>query len=83
MSSIWKLIYDLDYWLYIGTADDLVNCPDNRKEYQHLVQELKEKSTPLEKIPATVLVMLKKEAELPFYKSRTFWRNLLILLRIV
>lgn len=74
MISIWKLIYDLDYWLHIGTGDDIVNCPDNRPEFQHLVKEFKAQNVPADKIPGKVLIRLKQEAELPWYKRPTFWR---------
>lgn len=73
MISIWKLIYDLEYWIHIGTGDDIVNCPGNRREFQHLVNEQKELETPTEKIPGKVLIALHKEASLPFWKRRTFW----------
>lgn len=71
MISIWKLIYELDYWLHIGTGDDIVNCPDNRPEYQHLVSMMKRTDTPHENIPGLVLIALKKETELPFWKQPT------------
>lgn len=73
MTSIWKLIYDLEYWIFIQTADDIVNCPDNRKEFQHLVKEFQSLKTPVENIPAKVLIRLKQEADLPFWKRPTFW----------
>lgn len=72
--SIWKLIYDLEYWLHIGTGDDIVRSPDNRPEFQHLVKHYRALHVEDEKIPAKVLVHLKKEAQLPFYRSETFWR---------
>jgi hypothetical protein len=73
MISIWKLIYDLEYWIHIQTADDIVNCPDNRREFQHLVREFQDLKTPVEQIPGKVLVRLKREADLPFWKRPTFW----------
>jgi hypothetical protein len=73
MISIWKLIYDLEYWIHIHTDDDIVNCPDNRREYQHLVQEFKASNIPAEKIPGKVLVRLKKEAELSWLRRPTTW----------
>lgn len=76
MTSIWKLIYELEYWLHIGTGADIVDCPDNRPEYQHLVSKLKAKHVPKEKIPTEVLLEMKKEAELPFYRRPTFWHLL-------
>jgi hypothetical protein len=71
MTSIWKLIYDLEYWIHIQTDDDIVNCPDNRREYQHLVQEFKALKTPVEKIPGKVLIRLKEEADMPWFKRPT------------
>lgn len=73
MISIWKMIYDLEYWIHIQTGDDIVRCPDNRGEYQHLVQKFRAQKMEDEKIPANVLVALKAEAELPFWKRPTFW----------
>jgi len=73
MNSIWKMIYDLEYWIHIQTADDIINCPDNRREFQHLVQEFQALKTPVEQIPGKVLIRLKQEAEIPFWKRRTFW----------
>jgi hypothetical protein len=76
MISIWKMIYDLEYWLHIGTGNDIVRSPDNRKEYQHLVEHYRKLKVEDEKIPAKVIVHLKKEAEIVWFKRRTFWRNL-------
>ena len=76
MTSIWKLIYELEYWIQIGTGDDIVNCPDNRPEYSHLVAKLIEQKVPKEKIPAKALLILKEESSLPFWKSPTFWHLL-------
>ena len=73
MISIWKLIYELEYWIMIGTGDDIVRCPDNRPEYRHLVDRLKADKVPDHKIPAEVLVSLKNEAKLPMLKRPTFW----------
>lgn len=74
MISIWKLIYELEYWIMIGTGNDIVDSPDNRPEYQHLVSEFKAQKVAPEKIPGKVLIALKKEAEIPFYFRPTFWR---------
>ena len=73
MISIWQLIYDLDYWIHIHTADDIVNCPDNRREYQHLVRQCKKANVAVEKIPIKVLGLLKQEADLSWWKRPTFW----------
>jgi len=73
MTSIWKLIYELDYWCYIGTGDDIVNCKENRLEYKLLVDELLVLKVPPEQIPGKVLVRLKEQADLPFYRRPMFW----------
>lgn len=73
MISIWKLIYELEYWIMIGTGEDIVNCPDNRKEYAHYVAEFRSQKVQPDKIPGKTLIALKKEADLPFYRRRTFW----------
>jgi hypothetical protein len=73
MTSIWKLIYDLDYWCYIGTGGDIVSAKENRKEYLPLVNECLVLKVPPEQIPGRVLIELKKQAELPFYKRPMFW----------
>lgn len=73
MISIWKMIYDLEYWIHIQTANDIVDCPGNRQEYQHLVQEQKDLKIEPEYIPGKVLIRLKQEADIPWYKRRTFW----------
>lgn len=39
MITVKKLKDDLDYWIMIGIADDIVRCPDSRPEYQHLVKK--------------------------------------------
>ena len=67
------MIYDLDYWLHINTAMDIINCPDNRKEYQHLVSKFRALKVPAENIPAKVLVELKSEADKCFLKRSTTW----------
>jgi hypothetical protein len=71
---IWRLIYELEYWIQIGIAGDIVTCKDQRPEYSQLVDKCFADKVAVEKIPYTVLSALKKEANLPFYKSPTFWR---------
>lgn len=73
MISIWRLIYELEYWIHIGIADDVIRAPEARREYSHLVKEFKEQQIPDESIPGKIVVRLKQEAELPFYKQPTFW----------
>lgn len=81
MISIWQMIYELEFWISIGTGDDIVRCPDQRKEYQHIVQMLKDQKVQDEFIPGRVVAHLKAEARLPFYKRKTFWVLLKMLLR--
>jgi len=81
MISIWKLIYDLEYWIHIQTADDIVNAPDNRREFQHLVKEFQDMKVPVEQIPGKVLVRLKQEADIVWYKRPTFWACLKVALK--
>lgn len=78
MISIWKLIYDLEYWIQIGIAGDIVISRDQRPEYAPIVELYLKESVPPEKIPGKVLVHLKKEAEIVFYKRPTFWRLVLL-----
>lgn len=73
MISIWRLIYELEYWIQIGIADDVVRVPESRQEYAHLVKEFKAQHIPDEFIPGRIVVRLKQEAKLPFYKQPTFW----------
>jgi len=80
MTSIWKLIYDLEYWIQIGTGDDIVKCPGNRAEYQHAVKFLKARNTPPERIPNDVVVFLKRDARLPWIKRKTTWHLLILLI---
>lgn len=73
MMSIWKMIYDLEYWIHIGIGDDIVNSPDSRQEFKHLVEFEKARNTKPEKIPGQVLLRLKSEAEVIWFKRKTFW----------
>ena len=70
---IWRLIYELEYWITIGIGDDILNA-EQRPEYSALVEKCKKDCIPPEKIPSKVFLLLKEEAKLPFYKSPTFWR---------
>lgn len=74
MNPVKKLYENLDYWLHIGIADDIIHAPDQRKEYQHIVRELKAGGYSDEAIPDLTLIELETELKLPFYKQRTFWR---------
>jgi hypothetical protein len=37
--SVRKLHDDLDYWRYIGTADDIFRATEQRREYKHLISK--------------------------------------------
>lgn len=76
MTPIKKLIEDLDYWIYIGTGDDIVKCPSNRPEYQHLVKHLKSEGIQDDEIPREALLILREEIQFPFFLRSTFWHLL-------
>ena len=76
MLTVKKLYDDLDYWIHIGIGDDIVNLPDHRPEYQHLVkQNLKKYNHELERelIPGLVLIDLNFELKKPWFMRPTFW----------
>lgn len=68
------LFEELDHWIFIGTGDDIVQCPDQREEYQHLVRYWRKNGMSDEAIPRAVLLDLKQEAEMPFFIQSTYWR---------
>ena len=88
--TVKKLHDDLDYWVHIGTGDDIVRAPDNRKEYGHLVAHVKELYKDVESfvdakgkeitredfIAKKVLAMLKDELKNPWFVRPTFYRLL-------
>jgi len=59
--TVQKMHDDLDYWIHIGIADDIVNLPAHRPEYQHLVKKLMPYKALAEEIPKLVLKELKYE----------------------
>lgn len=79
--SLWRLIYDLEYWIMIHIADDIYNCKEQRPEYAHLVDECVAQNIKPERIVAEVLTKLKAETKLPFWKQKTFWHLLRLNLR--
>ena len=79
--SLWRLIYDLEFWIMIGTGNDIVICKSQRPEYSHIVDELLSQKVDPDFIPSRVVARLKEETKLPFYKSRTFWRLILLNLK--
>jgi hypothetical protein len=73
--SVKKLYEDLEYWIFIGIGDDIIDFKDQRPEYRALVDKWGE--------PKLVLVALKEELKLPFYKRPTFWHLLKVNFRKV
>lgn len=83
--SVKKLYDDLDYWQMIGIADDIIDLPEHRPEYSHLVSKYKNLEN--REIIAKVKDDLFHEMHLPFVQQRTFWKLLVLqfkkLLRII
>ena len=73
MRSAKDLAEELDYWIMIGTADDIVRCPGQRREYQHIVKRLQRFGFNQELIPVMVLAALKRESAKPVLFQSTFW----------
>lgn len=73
MLTVKKLFDDLDYWIHIGIADDIVSLPYHRPEYQHLVAQAKTKTTEPENIPIVALALLETELKKPWFMQKTFW----------
>lgn len=72
-----KLVEDLEYWIFIGMADDIIECPRQRIEYQHYVDKYRDRD--YNDIPKLVLADLKKEVEsFPWYKRPTFWKLIIL-----
>lgn len=63
--SVEKLRDDLELWIQLGIADDVVRFPDLRPEYQELVAKYKNTES--------ILTALKIECRLPWYKRPTQW----------
>lgn len=63
--SVKKLHDDLEYWIFIGIGDDIIELQEQRLEYKPLVQKYND--------PSHVLSALRYELELPWYKRPTFW----------
>lgn len=74
MISVEKLRDDLDQWIFIKIGDDILNMPDMRPEYQHLVKKLKDLGVKREMIPFLVLEELRAECLYPVILRPTFWR---------
>lgn len=66
--SVKKLRDDLELWIQLGIDSDIVDMPDLRPEYQHLLDKYKNTQS--------VLTALNIECRLPWYKRPTFWRLL-------
>lgn len=73
MLTVKKLYDDLDCWIHIGIADDIVKLPEHRPEYQHLVRKAVRLTTDEENIPVIVLYKLSHELKKPWFMRPTFW----------
>jgi hypothetical protein len=86
--SVQKMYDDLDYWIFIGIGDDIVDLGSQRAEYERLVKRAiwdRERSS--DGIPKAVLSYLQEETLKPWYLCPTFWHlvwlNFKRLLRII
>lgn len=70
--SVKKLHDDLDYWIMIGIGDDIVEIPNQRKEYRLLVQKYRG-VVDADLIPKVVLRDLKEELKKPLLLQKTFY----------
>lgn len=81
--SVKKLKEDLEYWIFIGIGEDIIELKHQRLEYKPLV----EKYAKHEDCVAKVLWHLEGETRKPWYKQKMFWYlvklNFLRLLRRV
>lgn len=75
--SVQKLYDNLDYWIFIGIGQDIVDFKSQRPEYAPLV-DLYQKE---ENIPMSVLFHLRDELNYPWYLRPSFWRLVKINLR--
>lgn len=73
--SVKKLYSDLDYWLLINIADDIVSLPDQRKEYSRLIKVVQRvlPDCPKEDIPKWVLRLISYQLERPLIFRQTFY----------
>lgn len=89
MLTVKKLHDDLDYWIHIGIGDDIVNLPEHRPEYQHLVKQgppegIRKDDIYYGQIVAElVLEKLKAELSKPWFLQPTFWHLLPINLKSI
>lgn len=82
--SVKKLYDDLEYWIFIGIGDDIVELKSQRPEYKHLVELFRDYP---QETPQLVLGTLREELKQPVLFRKTFWHlvklNFLRLLRRV
>ena len=71
--SVIRLYSELDFWILINIADDIVKAPEHRQEYKLLVNKAKSLNIPTDSIPKAVRTMLRRESQKPFYKQKTFY----------
>lgn len=72
MNLVKKIRDELDYWIHIGIADDIVNCRQHRPEYSHIVKKYIGRAEP-EDIPGLVLKDLDEELKKPTLLQPTFY----------
>ena len=75
--SVQKLYDDLDYWIFIGIGQDIVDFKSQRPEYAPLVDLYSNE----ENIPMSVLFHLREELQYPWYARPSFWRLVKISIR--
>lgn len=75
MLTVKKMYDDLDYWIHIGIGDDIINLPNHRPEYQHLVKKFSF-AEDSKIIQAAVLESLKNELKRPWFLRPTFYKIL-------
>ncbi len=71
--SVKKLIEDLEYWIFIGIGNDLLELKSQREEYSIYIEEAIKLRIPEQDIPKYVLIRLKDELYEPFFMRPTFW----------
>lgn len=71
--TIQKMRDDLDYWIHIDLAEDIINAPEHREEYQHLVKMFSKRTDEKRLIIALVMGELDRQLQLPSLLRPTFW----------
>lgn len=66
-----QMIFSLKEWLQFQVADDIIDCPDQRAEFQPYVNRCI-KFVPKPAVPYVVLFMLEEERNSKLYKIKKF-----------